>query len=179
MQVNGESLAQNRLAMEYGCMHVPAKFVCVFLALAVLALSVFDWTVDGSCCGQPVTAGGRPSADPSPLGGQTGAPRAHPDSGIYGHMVTAWGNPPAEPPTYECVKVLAPTGQRVVATGTCAGLWGAFRIPLEPGQYIVETGGSWQTVGGAVRFVPRRRPVDIKAGEWLDLAPPTLPAPVP
>lgn len=160
-------------------MHVPAKLSCFFLALVVLAMIVLGWAVDGTRCGQSVTAGGNASAVPSSIGIQTGSSRSHPDSGIYGHMVTAWGNPPAEPPTYECVRVLDPTRQRVVAKGTCSGLWGEFRIPLEPGQYIVEAGGGWETVNGAIRFVPHHRTVEIKAGEWIEIAPPTLPAPVP
>jgi hypothetical protein len=108
-----------------------------------------------------------------------GSSSVRPDSGIYGHMVIAWGNPPAQPPTYACVRVLDSTGQIVIAQGTCSGLWGEFRVPLEPGQYIVEAGGSWETTKGAVRFVPHRRTVDIKAGEWLEIAPPTPPPPVP
>jgi len=94
-------------------------------------------------------------------------------------MVAGWGNPPAQPPTYECVRVLDPTGRIEVARGTCSGLWGEFRVPLEPGHYIVEAGGRWETAHGAVRFVPHHRTVEIKAGEWIEIAPPTLPAPVP
>lgn len=56
------------------------------------------------------------------------------DSGIYGQMVAAWSNPPANPPTYECIKVLDATGQTVVAAGTCSGIWGQFRVPLPPGR---------------------------------------------
>ena len=131
------SFAFIELEVDFSIQHMKR----LFLALVVLAMIVLGWAVDGTRCGQSVTAGGNASAVPSSIGIQTGSSRSHPDSGIYGHMVTAWGNPPAEPPTYECVRVLDPTRQRVVAKGTCSGLWGEFRIPLEPGQYIVEAGG--------------------------------------
>ncbi len=101
------------------------------------------------------------------------------DSGIYGWMVSALGNAPAHAPTYQCVKILDSIGQNVVAKGTCSGIWGQFRIPLPPGRYIMESGGSWETVNGAVRFRPNRREVVIKPGEWVKIAPPKLPGPVP
>ena len=146
----------------------PAKALCFFLSLAVLATTALGWAVYCTYCGEPVTAGM-----------QTGSSSSQPNSGIYGHMVAAWGNPPAQPPTYECVRVLEPTGRIEVARGTCSGLWGEFRVPLEPGKYIVETGGRWETADGVVRFVPHHRTVEIKAGEWVEIAPPTPPAPVP
>ncbi len=101
------------------------------------------------------------------------------DSGIYGQMVAAWGNPPANPPTYECVKILDSTGQNVVAKGTCSGIWGQFRVPLPPGKYVIEAGGSWETVNGTVRFRPNRREIQVKPGEWVKIAPPAPPGPVP
>ena len=161
------------------CMPGRAKSMCFFLSLAVLVTTALGWAFDCTRCWEPVTAGDSASAVPTSTVMQTGSSSSRLDSGIYGHMVAAWGNPPAEPPTYECVRVLDPIGQIVVAKGTCSGLWGEFRVPLEPGQYIVEAGGRWETVHGAVRFVPHHRTVEIKAGEWVEMAPPTPPAPVP
>src|SRR5262249_41083237 len=126
-----------------------------------------------------VTAGASASAVPTSTATQTDSSSSHPNSGIYGHMVAAWGNPPAQPPTYECVRVLDTTGQIVVAKGTCSGLWGECGVRSEPGQYIVEAGRRWEAVHGAVRFVPHQRTVEIKAGEWVEMAPPSPPAPVP
>jgi hypothetical protein len=94
-------------------------------------------------------------------------------------MIAAWGNPPAQPPTYECVRVLDTVQHIVVAKGICSGPRGEFRVPLEPGNYVVEAGGRWETVDGIVRFVPHHRTVEIKPGGWVEIAPPTLPAPVP
>jgi len=156
-----------------------AKSMCFFFSLALLATTQPGWAVVCTGFGEPVTAGASASAVPTSTATQTDSSSSHPNSGIYGHMVAAWGNPPAQPPTYECVRVLDTTGQIVVAKGTCSGLWGEFRVPLEPGQYIVEAGGRWETVHGAVRFVPHQRTVEIKAGEWVEMAPPTPPAPVP
>ena len=157
----------------------PAKALCFFLSLAVLATTALGWAVYCTYCGEPVTAGDSAGAVPAFTGMQTGSSSSQPNSGIYGHMVAAWGNPPAQPPTYECVRVLDPTGRIEVAKGTCSGLWGEFRVPLEPGHYIVEAGGRWETDHGAVRFVPHHRTVEIKTGEWVEIAPPTPAAPVP
>jgi hypothetical protein len=160
-------------------MRGPTKSLCFFLSLTVLATTPLGWAVDCTRCGETVTAGDSANAVPTPTAMQMGSFSSHPNSGIYGHMVAAWGNPPAQPPTYECVRVLDTTGHIVVAKGACSGLWGEFRVPLEPGQYIVEAGGRWETAHGAVRFVPHHRTVEIKAGEWVEIAPPTPPAPVP
>jgi len=160
-------------------MRGPTKSLCFFISLALLLTTARCWAVDSTRYGEPVTVGDKASAVPTPTAMQTGSSSSQPNSGIYGHMVAAWGNPPAQPPTYECVRVLDPTGQIVVAKGTCSGLWGELRVPLEPGLYIVEAGGRWETVHGAVRFVPHHRTVEIKAGEWVEMAPPSPPAPVP
>ena len=101
------------------------------------------------------------------------------DSGVYGQMVAAWGNPPANPSTYECVKVLDANGQGVVAKGTCSGTWGQFRVPLPPGRFIMEAGGRWETVNGAVHFRANRREIEVKPGEWVKIAPLTPPGPMP
>ena len=101
------------------------------------------------------------------------------DSGIYGSMVAAWGNPPAQPPTYQCVKVFDAAGRKLVATGTCSGTWGQFRVALPPGRYIIEKGGSWTAVAGAVKFVPQRTTITVGTAQWVNLAPRPLPGPVP
>jgi len=129
----------------------------------------------GSCqATRPVTTETTLAEDPTATATVPGA-----DSGIYGSMVSAWGNPPANPPTYECVKIFDSTGQNVVAKGTCSGVWGQFRVPLPPGRYVMESGGSWETVNGAVRFRPNRREIEVKPGEWGKIAPPSPPGPMP
>ena len=37
-------------------------------------------------------------------------------------MISALGNPPANPPTYQCVKVFDATGKVMVAEGTRSGI---------------------------------------------------------
>jgi len=81
-------------------------------------------------------------------------------SGIYGYTVAEWGNPPANPPTTQCLKVfdssaITPCHRRL--------LWhmGELSVPLAPGRYVVETGGSWQSKNGAVTFVPERKIVEV------------------
>jgi hypothetical protein len=102
-----------------------------------------------------------------------------PGSGIYGYTVAAWGNPPANPPSTQCLKVFDSSATDLIATGACSGIWGNFRVPLAPGRYVVEIGGNWQSKNGAVTFVPNRRTVEVGAGQWVKLAPPSPPAPVP
>jgi hypothetical protein len=155
------------------------KSLCFFLLLLLLAFTPAVWALDCIHCGEPGTAGRSASTVPTPTVMQAGPSSSHPNSGIYGHMIPAWGNPPAQLPTYECVRVLDTVQQIVLAKGICSGLRGEFRVPLEPGEYIVETGGRWETADGVVRFVPHHRTVEIKAGEWVEIAPPTPPAPVP
>jgi hypothetical protein len=92
-----------------------------------------------------------------------------PRSGIYGTMVAAWGNAPANPPTYKCVRVFDSAGRRLVATGVCSGIFGAFRIPLAPGRYLVDkrpVASSEPAAPGPRSFV-----VEVKPGKWLRLAP--------
>ncbi len=157
--------------------HGRIKSLRFFLSLAVFASIPALGAVDSIRCEQPVTAGGSASTSPAVM--QTGQSSSHPNSGIYGHMIAVWGNPPTQPPTYECVRVLDTVRQSVVAKATCSGRRGEFRVPLEPGNYIVEAGGRWETADGLIRFVPHHRTVEIKAGEWVEIAPPTPPVPVP
>ena len=160
-------------------MRRPSKSWRFFLSLAVLASIPAVWAIDCIRIGEPMAAGENDSTVPSPTVMQTGQSSSHPDSGIYGHMIAAWGNPPAQPPTYECVRVIDTVRQIVVAKGICSGLRGEFHVPLEPGKYMVEAGGKWETTAGVMRFVPHHQTVEIKAGEWVEIAPPTPPAPVP
>jgi len=103
---------------------------------------------------------------------------ATPDSGIYGNIVAARGNPPTHRPA-QCLKVFDSSAVRLIKTGTCSGMWGNFRVGLAPGRYVVEIGGNWRSVNGAVTFVPNRRTVEVSAGQWVKV-PPSLPAgPVP
>ena len=100
------------------------------------------------------------------------------NSGIYGWRISAWGNPPAESPAYECLKVLDST-HREVATAKCSGIWQQFRVPLPPGHYILEMGSTLRQTDRGVRFVPRRQEFDIRPREWLKIAPPAPIGPVP
>ena len=100
-------------------------------------------------------------------------------SGIYGRMTVALGNAPASPPTTACIKVYDSAGVTLIATGTCSGMLREFRIPLAAGQYVVEFGGSWESKNGAAVFVPQRRTLDIGPEQWIELAPPPPPGPVP
>jgi len=101
------------------------------------------------------------------------------DSGIYGHMVRAWGNPPANPAHYQCITVLDDLQQKTIALGTCSGTFAQFRVPLAPGHYVVEYGGHWESANGKVRFVPDRRHITVPAGRWIDLSPAAPVNPVP
>jgi hypothetical protein len=56
-------------------------------------------------------------------------------------MISASGNPPANPPTYQCVKVFDATGKVMVAEGTRSGIYGEFRVSQPAGTYLVEAGG--------------------------------------
>jgi hypothetical protein len=104
---------------------------------------------------------------------------ATPGSGIYGSTVAAWGNPPANPPSTQCLKVFDSSATDLITTGACSGAWGNFRVPLAPGRYVIEIGGSWQSKNGAVAFVPNRKTVEVGAAQWVKLTPPLPPAPVP
>lgn len=101
------------------------------------------------------------------------------DSGVYGHMNAGFGNAPANPPATQCVKVYDSAGVNLIARATCTGMMGDFRVPLPPGHYVVEFGGSWQPRNGAVVFVPDRHSIEIAQGQWVKLAPPSPPGPVP
>jgi hypothetical protein len=129
------------------------------------------------CCGSVSKAATQKSLTLVTAGARDQAPRAE-GSGIYGWRVSAWGNPPAELPTYACLKVLD-SNYRVVATPSCSGIWQQFRVPLPPGHYILEMGSSLRRVHGAVRLVPRHQEIDVKAGKWLKIAPPAPNGPVP
>jgi hypothetical protein len=126
----------------------------------------------------------RQAAEPSALQRQqraTSAPEGAiaTGSGIYGYTVAAWGNAPANPPTTQCLKVFDSSATNLITTGACSGASGNFRVPLAPGRYVVEVGGSWQPKNGAVTFVPNRKTVEVSAGQWVKLAPPAPPGPVP
>jgi hypothetical protein len=126
----------------------------------------------------------RQAAEPSAWPGQQQAPSAPEGaiatgSGIYGYTIAAWGNPPANPPTTQCLKVFDSSATNLITTGACSGVSGNFREPLAPGRYVVEVGGSWQSKNGAVTFVPNRKTVEVSAGQWVKLAPPAPPGPVP
>jgi hypothetical protein len=137
--------------------------------LGALVLAVeLSCALGGCTAPTPVEAGS---------GQASGAPTG--DSGIRGAMVSAWGNPPANPPTYQCVKVFDASGKVLVAEGTCSGTYGEFRIPLPAGTYIVEAGSRWDNSSGKPMLKPERRTVEIRNGQWVEIGPRQLPAPVP
>lgn len=104
---------------------------------------------------------------------------AQPGSGIYGRMVRAWGNAPANPKRYQCIKVLDEQQRKTIAVGECSGSFAQFRVPLPPGHYVVEYGGHWASVGGKVRFVANRYHITVPANVWIDLSAPAPRNPVP
>lgn len=119
---------------------------------------------------------GTPASSASPV---SSAQRS-PSSGIFGHLVGAWGNPPARIPATKCIKVFDASGTKLVIEGICTGAERNFRIPLEPGSYVVEFGGHWERgPGGGARFVPERRRVNVQPGHWADISPAGPPGPVP
>src|SRR5260370_19308002 len=83
------------------------------------------------------------------------------DSGIRGTMVSAWGNPPANPPTYQCVRVFDATEKLLVAYGTCSGTSGEFRVPLPAEVYIVDAGGRRRPHARRPRTVTQRNTIAI------------------
>lgn len=126
----------------------------------------------------------RQAAEPSALPRQQQAPSTPEGaiaagSGIYGYTIAAWGNSPANPPTTQCLKVFDSSATHLITTGACSGVSGNFRVPLAPGRYVVEVGGSWQPKNGAVTLVPNRKTVEVSAGQWVKLAPPAPPGQVP
>lgn len=104
---------------------------------------------------------------------------AQPGSGIYGRMVRAWGNPPANSTRYQCIKVLDDQQRKTIALGECSGTFAQFRVSLPPGHYVVEYGGHWESVDGKVRFVANRYHITVPANRWIDLSPPAPQNPVP
>src|SRR5260370_2680643 len=101
------------------------------------------------------------------------------DSGIRGSMVSAWGNPPANPPTYLCVRVFDATGKVLVANGTCSGIYSEFRVPLPAGTYVLEAGGRWDISSGKRALRPERKTVEIRNGHWVESTPHGVNAPGP
>lgn len=102
-----------------------------------------------------------------------------PDSGICGTMVAAWGNPPANPPAYRCVKVFDSTGQKLIATGVCSGLFGEFRIALPPGHYLIDKSAISELPGATIRPAAGSVSVEVEPGKWAQLAPRAPARPVP
>ncbi len=111
----------------------------------------------------------------SGAGGSKGAA----DSGIYGAMVAAWGNAPANPPTYECVKIFDSSGERLIATGICSGTFAQFRIPLPPGRYLVDRSLLKPPPGAPLKAQPGSQTVDVAPGQWVNLSPKQPPGPIP
>jgi hypothetical protein len=83
------------------------------------------------------------------------------DSGIYGYLVAAFGNPPANPPSTQCVTVYDSEGVNLIALGTCSGMFGDFHVPLAPWRYVDELGGRWESRNRAAVFVPNRKTIEI------------------
>jgi hypothetical protein len=126
---------------------------------------------------QPTPSGAQPggASEPQTSPGQAPATGA----GVYGSMVSARGNLPANPAPYECVKVLDGGGTKLIAKGECTGPWASFKVPLPPGDYMVEAGGKYVTAKGKVRFLPNRYTVVVKPGQWIKISQPPPKQPVP
>lgn len=146
---------------------------CFRLAvLASLALTAFACNASGTAR-RPAQAAASASSDTSAASTQS-------SSGIFGHLITAWGNAPAKLPPSKCVKVFDASGKKLVAEGTCTGISRSFRIQLKPGHYVVELGGHWeQAPGGKTHFVPNRRHLIVQPRQWIDISPqgPSRPLP--
>jgi len=130
-------------------------------------------------CPLPALAAGSDPVAPasSAAGSEPGQSSA--ESGIYGAMVSAWGNAPANPRTYECVKIFDASGQRLITRGVCSGMYAQFRIPLAPGRYLADYSQLREPRGIAPKAQPGSRTVDVSAGQWVNLAPKPPAAPVP
>jgi hypothetical protein len=127
----------------------------------------------------PLSADSPEAAAPASSLASAGGSQNAPGSGICGVMVAAWGNAPANPPTYECVKIFDSTGQRLIATGVCSGMYGQFRIPLPPGRYLVDHSLVKSQPGVPLKAQPGSFAVDVSPGQWVNLAPKAPPGPIP
>ena len=130
--------------------------------LPALLVALLSCNQAGTLAADPGNTALQPGSSSMTAGKQT----AMQVSGIRGAMVAAWGNAPANPPTYQCVKIFDASGQKLVATGTCSGIWGQFSVALPPGRYIVDKQGE-------------RIAVDVAPGQWADLSPKQPPVPIP
>ena len=88
--------------------------------------------------------------------------------GISGHMAAAMGNAAANPRSYQCARIFNVTGKTLLATPTCSGTFGQFRVPLERGTYLVEFDG----------MTPHRQMIEVKKGRFTELGPKAPPAPM-
>jgi pimeloyl-ACP methyl ester carboxylesterase len=101
------------------------------------------------------------------------------DSGIAGSLAGPFGNPPAQaPPDVECIKVLDAASGAIVARGVCSGIYQSFRVPLAPGKYVVEFGGSSEAKNGVAVFRPYREVIEIKRHTWISISSPVPPNPI-
>ncbi len=94
-------------------------------------------------------------------------------------MVAAWGNAPANPPTYECIRIFDAAGRRLIATGVCSGTFAQFRIPLPPGRYLVDRSLLKSPPGTLAKPHAGSFTIEVGPGQWVKLAPKPLPGPVP
>jgi hypothetical protein len=101
------------------------------------------------------------------------------DCGIYGAMAAAWGNAPANPQTYECVRIFDSTGRYLIATGVCSGLYAEFRMPLPPGRYIVDRSMMKPPPGEPPKPHARSFAVEVRPGQWVSVTPQRRLLPVP
>jgi hypothetical protein len=131
---------------------------------------IFLLCLIGASCNQSAALAGNASPAES---------QEEPDSGIYGVMVAAWGNAPANPPTYECIRIFDSTGQRLIATGVCSGTYAQFRIPLPPGRYLVDRSLLKSQPGVPPKAHPGSLTVNVSRKQWVNLAPKQPPGPIP
>src|SRR5262249_32774456 len=115
-----------------------------------------------------------PTAATTPTSRQPGTP----DSGIFGAMITAYGNQPSTaPPPTKCVRVFDSSGKNLIARGVCGGVYRAFRVPLTPGQYLVEIGSPRESRSGTE--AGRRQLVTVLPNRWINLSSPAPSNPIP
>jgi hypothetical protein len=143
-------------------------------------LPLLFWTVAslsyGGCAAPAADAG----ATFTPITGAEPSPRTETDSGISGFITGTFGNMPSfTPPPTECLRVLDAEGKKLIAKGVCSGVFGAFRVPLAPGHYVIIFGAPSEREHSTELTESYRRTVEVRPGQWAVIAPPPPPNPVP
>jgi hypothetical protein len=142
-------------------------------------LVVLFWIVAGVCYGGYAAHAADAAATATPVTGEP-SPRIETDSGVSGFMTGSFGNMPSFTPLpTECVRVLDKAGRKLIAKGVCSGVYGSFRVPLAPGRYVIVFGVPQETEHRTELTESSRRTVEVRPGQWVVVAPPPPPNPIP